>query len=396
MSAVAQTVIGPRPFVNLERPLHVLTITPFFPSVQDPAQGCFVAEPLSSTEQYGIRNSVMAVNPFYRKQQQSPERSVCEWKRYYNLPGNLGLITSGAAAAAALNARVRRLHQTTPIDVIHAHGALPCGETARLLGTRFNIPFSVTVHGLDALFERQSGDILGRWTRRACLRVYRSARRIICISEEVRRQLPNHLQSRVRVVCNGVDIARFAPATKLPSSTILSVGNLIATKDHALLLRAFARVLEKCPDAELEIIGEGPEHSNLLKLAQQLKVLERMILRARQSREAVAAAMQRCAVFALPSRYEGLGCVYLEAMACGKPVIGCLGQGIAEAIRDGNNGFLILPGDELALSELLFLLLRDKNLRHRAGVAARQTILQGYTLDDQARQLASVYQECVE
>lgn len=397
MSAAVQALVRPRPALNDERQLHVLTITPFFPSVHDPAEGCFVAEPLSATCRYGIQNSVVAVNPFYRGKREACEQNTCEWHRYYNLPGNLGLTTSGVAAAVALNARVRTLHAGTPIDLIHAHGGLPCGEAARLLGKRLNIPFSVTIHGLDVFAERQSGHLLGRFTRNACLRVYRSAQRIICISKEVRRLLPNDLQLRTHVVCNGVDVNTFAPANQLPrSSKILSVGNLIPTKDHALLLRAFARVLKKCPEAEMEIVGEGPEHSNLNQLAEQLGVRMKVAFRSRQPRNVIAAAMQSCAIFALPSRYEGLGCVYLEAMACAKPVIGCFGQGIAEVIRDGENGFLVSPGDDIALSELLLRLLREEKLRQRIGIAARETILRGYTLDHQARQLATVYRECVE
>jgi glycosyltransferase involved in cell wall biosynthesis len=395
MSAAAKTLLG-RSAVDLDQPLHVLTITPFFPSVRDPAQGCFIAEPLSVTERYGIRSSVIAVQPFYRERQHACEQSSCEWKHYYNVPGNLGLVTSGAAAAISLNARLRKLHQATPVDVIHAHGALPCGEAARLLGARLKIPFCVTIHGLDTFADRQAGEFLGKWARKACWRVYQCATRIICISEEVRRQLPNHLQSPIDVLYNAVDVERFAPAAQaFPSSRILSVGNLIAIKDHALLLRAFARVLGNCPDAELEIIGEGAQRSNLVSLAERLGVRPRVVFRPRQSREEIASAMQRSAVFALPSRYEGLGCVYLEAMACGKPVIGCFGQGIAEVVNHGKNGFLISPGDEVALSQLLLLLLRDEALRRRVGVAARETILRGYTLDHQARQLALAYRECV-
>jgi glycosyltransferase involved in cell wall biosynthesis len=105
--------------------------------------------------------------------------------------------------------------------------------------------------------------------------------------------------------------------------------------------------------------------------------------------------MQNCAVFALPSRYEGLGCVYLEAMACAKPVIGCAGQGINEVIQDGQNGMLVPAGDESALSDRLLTLLQNAGMRSRLGIAARQTVLQSYTLDHQAGRLADIYRECL-
>jgi len=103
--------------------------------------------------------------------------------------------------------------------------------------------------------------------------------------------------------------------------------------------------------------------------------------------------MRHCAVFALPSHYEGLGCVYLEAMACAKPAIGCHSQGISEIIDHGKNGFLVEPGSEAELSDLLAMLLRNGELRRRTGVCARESILQNHTLGHQAQQLAQVYRE---
>jgi glycosyltransferase involved in cell wall biosynthesis len=100
-------------------------------------------------------------------------------------------------------------------------------------------------------------------------------------------------------------------------------------------------------------------------------------------------------VFALPSSYEGLGCVYLEAMASGKAAIGCLGQGIEEVIRHDENGWLIRAGACEELTEGLRVLLRDASRRARIGSAARDTILQSFTLAHQARALRSVYEESV-
>jgi glycosyltransferase involved in cell wall biosynthesis len=177
---------------------------------------------------------------------------------------------------------------------------------------------------------------------------------------------------------------------------VLSVGNLIPIKGHALLLRAFARVVESVPDCSLEIFGHGPERGDLIRLAQQLRISERVRFEGRQSREEIAAAMQRCAVFALPSSYEGLGCVYLESMASGKPAIGCRGQGIEEIIEHGNNGLLISPGSETELSESLRMLLQNPDLRRRMGMSARSVILQRHTLDHQARQLMEIYRECAQ
>jgi len=104
--------------------------------------------------------------------------------------------------------------------------------------------------------------------------------------------------------------------------------------------------------------------------------------------------MRRCTLFALPSRYEALGCVYLEAMSTEKPVIGCRGQGIEEVVQNGWNGSLTLPDDLAALRDALVELLRDPRLRERIGRAARATILENFTLKHQAARLAHIYREC--
>jgi glycosyltransferase involved in cell wall biosynthesis len=130
-----------------------------------------------------------------------------------------------------------------------------------------------------------------------------------------------------------------------------------------------------------------------MHLARQLGIADRVEFLGPQSRAAVAKAMQGCSVFALPSSYEGLGCVYLEAMATGTPAIGCTGQGIAEIISSGKNGWLIKPHDTEALADSLDQLLSDSALRNRIGLAGRQTVIEKFTMPHQARRLAEIYRE---
>jgi glycosyltransferase involved in cell wall biosynthesis len=95
----------------------------------------------------------------------------------------------------------------------------------------------------------------------------------------------------------------------------------------------------------------------------------------------------------LPSRYEGLGCVYLEAMACAKPVIACRGQGIDEIIDHGSNGWLIPVAGLEELVQGLQVLLENAELRAHIGQAARQTILDKLTMSQQAHNLLRIYQD---
>lgn len=378
------------------RRLHVLTLTPFYPSQQNPTQGCFISEPIGEMAQCGAPNEVIAAQPFYRGQAspvQSDTRS--SWQRYFSLPGNVGLPLAGEFLAAALRRQIHQIHSVRPFDLIHAHAALPCGRAAQLLSRSLGIPFVVSVHGLDAFSATQAGVGIGRLCTRISKRVYSSADVVICISEKVRQRVNDVVRARTTVIYNGVDALQFrrGPESKSPM-IVLSVGNLIPIKGHAHLLGAFAAIRD-VPECVLEIIGDGPERQNLVRLANELGISDRVRFRGRQSREVVASAMQRCAVFALPSRYEGLGCVYLEAMACGKPAIGCHGQGIDEIIQDGVNGLLVSSGNGAELSDSLANLLSNEELRQNMGIAAHRTVVAQHTLTHQAAQLAAIYRGCV-
>lgn len=383
------------------RPLHVLTLTPFYPTNSDDASGCFVFEPLIWTSKLGIRNTVFAAQPFYRgRKAESDHLSIpARWTRYFALPGGFGLPSAGAFLFAQTVSRLREMQRQQPVDLIHAHGALPCGHTAMLLSRELGIPFVVSVHGLDAYSTVQVAGRSGEWCRRISQRAYIASRRVICISEHVREKVLEGVgkNCRTSVVYNGVDTDLFKPEAKSPGdpAVILSVGNLIPIKGHKTLIRAVASLKADFPSLTVEFIGSGPEQRRLEHLVRELDSADRVRFLGRRSRSETAAAMQRCTIFALPSRYEGLGCVYLEAMTTGKPVIGCREQGIAEIIHQGTNGFLVGPENERELALAISMLLRDELRRKNLGIAARDTILEGLTLAHQAEKFVRIYSECV-
>jgi teichuronic acid biosynthesis glycosyltransferase TuaC len=377
--------------------VHVLTITPFYPKIGNESGSCFVAEPLAELSKAGVQSTVFAVEPFYRPKPHKSASSApnAEWYRYPALPGGFGLSSSGSGLFMRLRAPAEKLHASSPIDVIHAHGALPCGHAAALLSHHLNIPFVVTVHGLDAFSSRQVSGWPGAWCMRTSRRVYGAARRVIGVSRHVCDEVQDGTGglSAASVVYNGVDPSVFTPGREPAQAVVLTVGNLIPTKGHELVVHALAALRLEFPDLTWEVIGEGPELNRIRALAERLGVLTRIRFRDRQNRAEVAEACRNCSVFVLPSRYEGLGCVYLEAMASGKVAIGCVGQGIEEVIRHGENGWLVPPNGREELIEGLRVLLRDDSRRRQIGAAARETILQSYTLGHQAQRLLAIYCE---
>jgi glycosyltransferase involved in cell wall biosynthesis len=331
--------------------------------------------------------------------------------RYPQIPGTLGLSSAGQLLYARLLAKVPRLHRKNPIDIIHAHAALPCGHAASLLARTLNIPFVVTLHGLDVFNTCFRGGAPAEWRRNVSIDVYRRARMVICISDKVQRLLREGAPDEVRstVVYNGTDPTFFSPGPTagLPSAAvqrsvaaqqeheILIVGNLLVGKGHELVLRAMGHLVSAFPQLHCRIIGEGPDGQRFEALAKSLGLAQRVQFLGRKSRAEVADAMRSCAVFVLPSRCEGLGCVYLEAMACGKPVIACQKQGIEEIIEHGNNGWLIPVNGLVELVQALQTLLASPELCARIGDAGRQTIVSRLTYAHQAEQLAKFYRAAI-
>ncbi len=382
------------------RSIHVLTLTPFYPSCDDDASGRFVSEPLAWLGKMGLRNTVFAVQPLDCGKSHATDSAVsADWLRHFALPGAFGIPVAGVFVFARIVGRVRALHGLEPIDLIHAHASLPCGHAAMLLSQELGIPYVVSVYGFDGLpSEKVTGRALA-WCRRLSRRVYASSRRVICVSENVREHVLEGIGStcRTSVVYNGVDPELFSPAEEPSSESLLILcGRTLPFSDGPeTLVRAASSLTSEFPPLRWEFIGPGLERSHLHNLAQQLGVDEHVRFLGRQSRQQIAEAMRRCSVFALPSRCEGLGDIYLEAMSTGKPVIGYRGQGIAEIIQHGSNGFLVGPDNERELILAVAMLLRDEPLRRRLGTAARDTILGGLTLEHQAERLGRIYRESV-
>src|SRR5271157_2214140 len=187
--------------------LHVLTLTPFFPSDQNEVSGCFIAEPIEQLKEFGVDSSVIAASPIYYSRKQPSSSAAAEWVRYPQIPGNLGLSSAGKILYARLLRRVRKLHAGKPVDVIHAHGALPCGHASALLSRHLGIPLVVTVHGLDVFNTCFQGGTPANWRGQESTAVYQAARIVICISEKVQQILRDGMRAGVRsaVVYNGTD-----------------------------------------------------------------------------------------------------------------------------------------------------------------------------------------------
>ena len=158
--------------------------------------------------------------------------------------------------------------------------------------------------------------------------------------------------------------------TERPDGRIVSVGRVDANKNHALILRAFARIAPEFPDASLVIYGDGEKRRELIGKAQELGLSDRVQFPGAVSD--VAEKIRTASAFVLSSGHEGMPNALIEAMCLGIPSIStdCPCGGPRELIEDGVNGYLIPVGDEEALADRLRRIFSDEEGAERMGKQA--------------------------
>lgn len=255
----------------------------------------------------------------------------------------------------------------------HLH-QLPIAWVAKLLRPQLN--YCLVAHGIEVWRPYSAIE------RRALL----GADRILCVSEYTRRQMlrfcPELAADRLVVVPNTLDpcfvpgAAGQVPATRASGPRILTVGRLTTAdtyKGFDTLIEAIPLVLQEFPTARLRVVGTGDDQPRLTALATQLGVGPSVDFLGPISDEALRSEYADCDLFALPSRKEGFGLVYLEAMTHGKPCLGARAGGVPEVIGS-EVGTLVTYGDipELAaaIAELVHHPRDSAVVRHHAEAFA--------------------------
>ncbi len=257
-------------------------------------------------------------------------------------------------------------------DVVHLHTF-----ASQVLGTRAarraDVPVVRTEHSTRA-YEDPSCWPFSRWSLERCDLA-------VAVSEHVRsvaaRRAP-WARSKLRIVHNGVDVARFRPAPRREASAafrFILVGRLEPRKGVDVGIEALAHI----PHAALDIVGDGAERPRLEELARSLGVRERVHFLGRLSDPRGALAAADAALCS--SREEGLGIALLEAMAMELPVVGFAVGGVPEIVQDGETGWLCDPASATALATCMRDAMTDRAHVQALGRSARRLVTTRFSLD---------------
>jgi len=294
-----------------------------------------------------------------------------------------------------------------PPDVVHAHfwmSGVAAVEAARTVG----VPVVQTFHALGSVKRRHQGRAdtspRSRVATESALAQEVDLVVATCTDELTELAALGAEVERVRIIPCGVDVEHFCPqgppwsgdANKTPElHRLVCVGRLVERKGVDTVVQTLAEL----PTAELVVAGgppvtaldAHPEARRLSELARELGVAQRVRLVGEVAPAEVPALLRSADVVVATPWYEPFGIVPLEAMACGRPLVGSAVGGLLDTVQPGSTGVLVPPRDPRALAAALGDLLRDPALRAKLGSAARCSAVSRYSWAQVAAETEDAY-----
>ena len=288
----------------------------------------------------------------------------------YNILTGEDMLSGGFFGLAFNFFKIRRFFSQH--DIIHALDAWPYGVIAALFSLGLKKTVLITAIGTGAV------EPLYHILKRSLLIwAYRSAHKVVAVSSNTKSEILKVIPDlKIEVINHGVDYQKFkSQISNLKiiedlKPYILSVGWLKPRKGLIYSLRAFALIVAKFPNLRYLIVGEGLEYENLVAESTRLGVRDKIIILKKVSEEYLVSLYKAAELFLLLPQsdskdIEGFGLVFLEAAACGLPVIGTYKSGAADAIWEGHNGLLVESRDSQAAAAAMLKILTDNALRNK-------------------------------
>jgi len=267
-------------------------------------------------------------------------------------------------------------------DLLHSLVSFPYAILAEKLSDTLKIPYLITAHGSYAvrpLFRSPEETYLKQAYSKAAVIITPSQFTADCLKKYVSKEI------NTQVLLNGVNYQKFQhPFTSEKEKReygegplILNVGELKPRKGQDILIKAIKSVVKYYPNLRVVFIGRDGWDRCLQKLSQKLGLTQNIHFRGKVTEEELIAHYQLCDVFVhvprrVKNKFEGFGLVYLEAGACGKPVIGSKSGGVPDAVKDNQTGLLVPENNWRATARAILYILKDESLACRLGEKGRE------------------------
>ena len=361
--------------------LRVLTLASLFPNGARPTFGVFVERQTQAlgglpdvavevVAPVGLPLWPLSLHPHYAHLRSLPLKEsrgglVVHRPRYLVWPG-IGKAGTARALAKALQPLLREIRARFAFDVIDAEFFWPDGPAAMHLAQALGVPFSVKARGSDIHLWGARPGIAGQ-----ILDAGKAAGGLLAVSGALKRDMAalGLPEDRIRVHHTGIDLKSFRPVDRaaakaalgLDGPLLITVGHLTPRKGQGLVLEALARIA----GATLLLVGDGPDRAKLEAIVRRQGLSPRVRFLGSQPHDALPGLLAAADVMVLPAASEGLANVWVEALACGTPVVtsdvggarevidrpeaGRLVPRDPEAIAAAVNGLLANPADPMAI-----------------------------------------------
>ena len=397
---------------------HVLALSTLYPNPVNPRFGTFVARSLEALARHGAPEGarqgdwrVSVVNPIgippvalgrYRALSQldetAEEGGVRIHRPRFTLIPAVGARRNASAIAKAALPVIEHIHRDTPIDVIDAQFFFPDGPAAAWIAQKLNLPLSLKARGSDITYW---GGL--DFAREQMLEAANAASGILAVSEALADEMVAMGIPRDAITLHytGLDRDRFRPfdhtqlrtqigreiGFALPDNAplLVSVGALIARKGHDIAIAALPRI----EGARLVIVGKGDDEAHLRELANDLGLSDRVHFAGSIDHDLLPLILSAADVMVLPTNNEGLANAWVEALACGTPVVTCDVGGARELITNDTAGRLVERTPE-AVAEGVNSILNNPPMRRAVA-----ELVERFSWDNNAAELAAHYDRLI-
>lgn len=339
--------------------MNIVIIPAFFQTKSRKTLGSFFLEQARALQQKGHKVTILYCDTYsikcvkdwfaYNEEKSEIIEGIQIYRNRCFCPLKHGIEGHREAFAQGIQKLYDQYMKGNKPDIIHAHCCVWAGYAAMKLSEQIGIPYVVTEHA--TLFQLHR-DQISEKNDRVILEIFQKAARVICVSGAFAKLIESY-RPDIDVVGNVVNCDAFVPradSEKHRGIRFLTVCYMeeeaqLYKKGIDILIQAWAEVVKKYTDVKLVIGGEGSAKTKVEQWVEEQGISKYVEFTGALDRKQVIQEMQSCDCFVLPSRYETFGVVYIEAMACGKPVIAVANGGPDDFVKPFN-GLLIKPGAE--------------------------------------------------
>lgn len=384
---------------------RALVLSTLYPNPVNPRFGTFVARSLEAVAKRGDWQ-VTLINPIglpplalgrYRPLAELPEVSeeggITIHRPRFTLIPRIGARRNAGAIARAALPLVRALHAAAPFDIVDAQFFFPDGPAASQIAAALGLPLSIKARGSDITFWGGQD-----FARRQMVEAAQQAAGLLAVS----RDLAAHMaamgmpQDRITLHYTGLDRDRFRPfdhpqlrrqlseelgfALPAHAPVLACLGALIERKGQAIAIAALRHLPA---DARLVLVGKGEDEAHLRSLAAEERVADRVLFAGSLDHDLMPLILSAADVMVLPTANEGLANAWVEALACGTPVVTCDVGGARELIASDVAGRLVARNAQAVAAGIAEVL---KHPPPREAVAA---LTEGFSWEANAAALAA-------